>query len=78
MKGQPLAPLIAIAAAAATVMLDLPFAIRALAVLPAVFVAPGWAWARRMGGTSSWLQTGVYAVWLSIAFAVAGVSLVRL
>ncbi len=78
MKSLLLVPLLSIAAATLSVMLDLPFAIRALTVIPALLVAPGWGWSRRLGASNSWLQTGVYAVWISIAIAVVNVSLVRL
>ncbi len=54
-----------------------PWWLQGLLVLPAVLWAPGAPWARRLLGSGSPLQAGVDAVWISIAFVVPGVCLVR-
>jgi len=77
MKSLSYTPLVCIIAAAAAVFLDLPYAIKLITVLPGLFIAPGWAWARRINASSSWLLTTVHAAWISIALTVISVTLVR-
>lgn len=67
--------------AALCLLLDAPGWAMGLLVLPAVFWAPGWGWARwlhaRKGGDAALLQLVVDATWLSIAQVVVAGCLVR-
>ena len=78
MKSSYTISLVAVTAAFLAVLFDLPFAIKVVTIIPAVFVVPGWAWARRLAKSASWLQTGVYAAWISIGLSLINVSTVRL
>ena len=66
--------LVLLLAAAVALGLDLPG--QGLVLTPAILLAPGWGWARRLGGEP--LQVIVDAAWLSIVAAVPGILLVKL
>ena len=66
--------LVLLLAAAVALGLDLPG--QGLVLTPALLLAPGWGWARRLGGEP--LQVIVDAAWLSIVAAVPGILLVKL
>ena len=69
---------IAVAIAAGVAMTSLSAPLKALVVLPAVLVAPGWGFAGLMRGGDRLTTRLVNATWISIAGSVPAVSIARL